>query len=386
MTDPLALLESLCEPNSHTFNPAGVELAGDVAARELAALGFEVERLAVPPAELIGRDGTRALRPLGRAIRATVGPEPRALMCIHLDTVHLPGSGFVVRTEGERLVGPGVVDAKGGLVVLLMAAAAHLASPAGGRLGLEVLLTPDEEVGSPSSAGLLAESAKRCVAGLVFEPSFPDGAIVAGRKGSGTYTIVVRGRSAHAGRDIAAGRNAVVAAARAATKLDAIALPGVTVNVGVFEGGTAPNVVPDVAVLRANVRVESAGAVAELGAAVMEAARWAEAYRDGITAEVSGGLSSPPRPLDGANRFLFEFAREAAAEAGVALAWRDSGGTCDGNKLAAAGLPTIDSLGPVGGELHSDREYVLPATLAPRARIAAGVLERVARWCAMSQG
>lgn len=381
MPDMLELVEELCAFNSHTYNPAGVDRAGDIAERELAALGFTAERLPVPPGFEISRTGDRLERPLGRAVRALWNPTAprRVLLCIHLDTVHLPDSPFATRREADRLIGPGVIDAKGGLAVLLEGARRFIATGET-HLGLEVLLTPDEEVGSPSSIALLKDSASRCIAGLVYEPSFPDGAIVAGRKGSGTYTVIVRGRAAHAGRDFTAGRNAAVAAARAIAALDAIngSLPGVTVNVGVLEAGSASNVVPDAAVIRINVRVETPEVAAPLDAAIRSAAHTATTYRDGISVEVAGGLLSPPRPLDHRNQHLYDLAKTAAANLGIALTWRDSGGTCDGNKLASFGLPTIDSLGPVGGELHSTREYLLPATMPARAEITAQILLQLA--------
>lgn len=375
------LLRELCAFNSHTDNPAGVARAAEIAMRELRRLGAAtIERLDVPPAETVDRDGTVRPRPLGPAVRAVFNPDAprRVLLSIHLDTVHPPESPFRdCRPEGHRLIGPGVVDAKGGLVVLLLALERFLATPMAWALGVEVLLNPDEEIGSPSSRALLEESARRCVAGLVFEPSLPDGALVSARKGSGNYVLVARGRSAHAGRDFSQGRNALTALCEVCVITEKMnnAVPGLIVNVGVIEGGTAPNVVPDTAVARLNVRVDQPA----LGDAFDRALRHqcdATARERDLAITVRGGLGSPPRPEFPT---LMALALEQAEALGLNLPPpRPTGGACDGNKLAAAGLPVLDSLGPVGGELHSDREYVELPSLAPRAALTAGLLHRLA--------
>lgn len=375
----LELLKELCGFNSHTFNPAGVNRAGEIAGRELARLGLCVETLEVAPARVADRHRGFVERPLGRAVRAVWGPGAdagRVLLCIHLDTVHLPESNFTLRDQGPRIVGPGVVDAKGGLVVLLEGLRRYLAG--GADKGVEVLLVPDEEIGSVSSADLLRESAWRCVAGLVYEPAFPDGALVGARKGSGNYSVVVRGREAHAGRDFTSGRNAVLAAARAALDIDALsaAFPGATVNVGVLEGGSAGNVVPGLAVLRVNVRIDRRDDGPRLDAALRDCLARTLPAIGGISYDVVGGIFSPPRTVE-ASAWLFDVVRDCAAGMGISPRFRDSGGTCDGNKLADVGLAVVDSLGPVGGELHTDREYVEVASLEERAELTARILRSI---------
>lgn len=379
-TTPLPrLVEALTSFNSHTFNPEGVNRAGQLAAFYLEALGAKVEFLRVHPATEIDPQGNHFSRPLGDAVKAVKRPEAsrRILLSIHLDTVHLPSSPFVTRMEGEKLIGPGVVDAKGGLVVLLDALRQfETTNP---NIGWEVLLNPDEEIGSPSSAGLLAEAASRCKAGLVFEPSFPDGNLVSSRKGSGTYTLIVRGKTAHAGRDFKLGRNAIVAAAPMISALDGInrSLKGVIVNVGIISGGTAPNVVPDYAILRVNVRVESPDQIGPLEQALRSAVASVSA-RDGIRSEIHGGITSPPKPFDEPSARMMALYLEEARGQSLFLNHRPSGGTCDGNKLAAYGLPVLDSLGPTGGNLHTDQEYVVIPSLEERATLAARLLMRLA--------
>jgi glutamate carboxypeptidase len=258
---------------------------------------------------------------------------------------------------------------------MLAALEAFERSPFAERLGWEVLINPDEEIGSPGSAPLLADAARRNHVGLVFEPALPDGAMVDRRRGVGNFDVVVRGRSAHAGRDFEAGRNAVVAASRLAVALDRLnaAMPDVTVNVGRLEGGGAVNVVPDLAICRINVRTSTPSDEA----AVLEALRETVATTsniDGISAEMHGGFTSPPKLVDEPMRRLMGQVTACGRDLNISIAWRASSGACDGNKLAAAGLPTVDTLGPRGGDLHSSTEYLLLDSLAERAKLTALLL------------
>jgi glutamate carboxypeptidase len=248
------------------------------------------------------------------------------------------------------------------------------------RLRWEALINADEELGSPGSAPLLAEAAARSDVGLLFEPALDEAGTLAGaRKGSGNFTVVVRGRAAHAGRHFAEGRNAIAAAARLATACDELneSGRGVTVNVAALHGGEALNVVPDLAVLRLNVRAATAidadWMTHELTDLVAEAAR-----ADGISATLHGSFHCPPKPLDGPARALLERIVACGSTLGLALEARPTGGVCDGNKLAAAGLPTIDTLGVRGGGIHSPAEYLIVESLAERAKLTALVLADLA--------
>jgi glutamate carboxypeptidase len=259
---------------------------------------------------------------------------------------------------------------KGGLSVMLAALEAFEAAPGEKRVGYEVLLSPDEEVGSLASAPLLAELGKRAHIGMTYEPSMADGALVDARKGSANYSLVVHGKAAHVGRAFSAGRNAVIAASNAALQLDALngARDGVTFNVGAIDGGSAVNVVPERAVMRFNVRApdnaSAAWAQAEVARIVREAGE-----REGISVQLHGGFTRAPKPLNAAQRIMKEWTRQAGAVLGLDLQFRPSGGVCEGNNLAAAGCPNIDTLGPCGGGLHSDEEFALIPSFAERAKL-----------------
>ncbi|MEO7958281.1 MAG: hydrolase [Fibrobacteria bacterium] len=283
-----------------------------------------------------------------------------------------------IRLENGMLHASGAADAKGGLVILLKALEAFEASPFAGEVGWEVLLNPDEELGSPGSLPLLKEAAARNHLGLLFEPSLPDGHLVGARKGSGNFTAVIRGRAAHAGRDPHLGRNAIHALAEFIVDLDRFArkVPGLNVNVGKVEGGGAVNRVPDLAIARFNLRagdsVDQAAAEDWLRA---QAAEFAQ--REGYALEIHGGFSAPPKPLGGGTLELLQAVVASGRELGLELKWRSSGGVSDGNKLAAAGLPNVDTLGARGGDIHSPREFLILDSLAERARLTALLLMRL---------
>ncbi|MDX1682638.1 MAG: M20/M25/M40 family metallo-hydrolase, partial [Phycisphaeraceae bacterium] len=279
-----------------------------------------------------------------------------------------------------RWLGPGVADAKGGLVVLTAALEALESHPAAETVGWRVMLNPDEELGSPSSAERLVELATGCRAGLLFEPSLPGGVLVAGRGGSGNFWLTVAGRSAHAGRDPEMGRNAIEALARLIGEVAELNAPkrGVTVNVGRIIGGGPLNRVPATAVAGVNFRVRDAAAQAwverELAARVHAADG-----RDGCAVTCYGRFQAPARPVDPAMERLMKEAESTAADLGVSIDWADTGGVCDGNRVAAAGVPVIDTLGVVGGDLHSDQEWADPTSVASRAALTALLALRLGR-------
>jgi glutamate carboxypeptidase len=375
----LRLVTTWAQINSGTHNLNGLARMSSAVQEEFASLGAEMKRHDLPPAESIDAAGNVIRSPLGHAISFVKRPDAplKVLLCIHLDTVYPPHHPFqqVTRVDSQTLRGPGVADAKGGLVVMLFALRALERSEVASTIGWEVVLNPDEEIGSVGSASLLTEAAKRNHVGLVFEPCLADGSIVGARKGSGSFTVVVRGRAAHAGRDFHLGRSAILPLAELVTRIDALhqELPDVTINCGRVEGGGAINVVPDLAIGRFNARVNNRNEQQTVERRVRELV--AEiGKRDGITASLCGGFHSPPKPLDAGSQRLIELVQSCGRELGVNIDVHPGGGACDGNRFAAAGLPVVDTLGPRGGHLHSDQEFILIDSLTERARLTARLL------------
>ncbi|HKP94229.1 MAG TPA: hydrolase [Fibrobacteria bacterium] len=349
-----------------------------------APLGGACEELELPPMAVIDSLGRQARLPLGKALRFRKRPDAplRVFLGIHYDVVYgsgTPAGGAeAARLEPGVLHASGGADAKGGLVILLKALEALEASPFAARVGWEVLLNPDEELGSPGSLPLLREAAGRNHLGLLFEPCLPDGNLVGARKGSGNFAAVIRGRAAHAGRDPHLGRNAIHALAEFIVELERFGKgrPGLDVNVGKVEGGGALNRVPDLAIARFNLRAWDAGdqAAAE---DFLRGLASGFAARDGYSLELHGLFTSPPKPLEGGTLDLLRAAADCGRDLGLDLRWQASGGVSDGNKLAAAGLPNVDTLGARGDNIHGPLEWLALDSLPERARLTALLLMRL---------
>ncbi|MEM8988221.1 MAG: hydrolase [Pseudomonadota bacterium] len=369
--------------NSGSFNMPGLEAMADHIETAFAALGGEAERLDADEVETVDAGGAVRKTPRGALYRLVKRPQApyRVLLCGHMDTVFGVDHPFQScrMLDDETLNAPGAADMKGGLIVMLHALKALEKSPFAEQVGYEVLINADEEIGSLGSARRLTEAAERAHFGMVFEPALPDGTLAGARKGSGNFTIIARGRAAHAGREHHLGRNALVAVAEIVTRLDALngLKPGVTVNPAKIEGGGPNNVVPDMALCRFNIRVASheeavwaEGRVRDIVAAASE--------KDGVSAELHGGFYRAPKPMDEKTEAFFNAVRDAGAELGLTVAWRATGGCCDGNNLAAAGLPVVDTLGVRGGAIHSAEEFVKLDSFAERAKLSALLLLKIA--------
>jgi len=362
--------------NSGSGNLAGLKKVGAMLAHAFGSLGGTLREIELQPQKVLDNSGEMREFPLGNALSIRKRPHAplQVFLGAHMDTVYGVDHEFqsVVTVDGTLLRGPGVTDAKGGVAIMLVALEAFERTPFAERVGWEVLITPDEELGSPGSSVFLNRSAKRNLLGLVFEPAFSDGALVSARKGSGNFTALVRGRAAHAGRAPDSGRNAINALAGFVIELQNVQTEtkGVTVNVGFISGGGPVNVVPDFAIGRFNVRVETPEEqriiltrIQEIAASVNE--------QEGITLELHGSFTRPPKTVDNATARLQSMVTACGCELGLTLRWRTSGGACDGNNLTAAGLPTVDSMGARGDGMHSREEVLYLDSLVERAQLAA---------------
>lgn len=380
--DMLARVERWCAINTGTGNLTGLAQMADELEPALARLPGQVRRIdgaAVPHVDEAGREIERQF---GQHLVLSVRPgaNRRVLLTGHMDTVFAPNDPFqsLKWLDAGTLNGPGVADMKGGIAVMLAALAAFETHPAASQIGYDVLLNSDEEVGSPSSALLIAELAAGKLAALTFEPAaLPDGTLAGERAGSGNYSLVINGRSAHAGRNPQDGRNAVVAAAALTLALKALESDGLSVNPARIDGGSANNVVPDLAILRFNIRPQSTAA-AEAFETELEQLIAAISVDHGVSIHLHGGISRPPKPMDAPAERLFDLVRQCGADLGQDIRWQRSGGVCDGNNIAACGVPVVDTLGVRGGAIHSPDEYLIVASLAERAALSALILSRIA--------
>ncbi|MDB5702912.1 MAG: hypothetical protein JWN66_28 [Sphingomonas bacterium] len=377
----LAQVQDWARINSGTRNLAGVAVMAGKLGDAFAPLPGRIELAEPAPVTSVGLDGTVSDLVHGRHFHLTVRPDAPVQMLFtgHMDTVYPVDHPFQALTflADGTLNGPGVADMKGGLSVMLAALKAVEASPLAGRIGYEAVINSDEETGSSSSSALLAQAARGKIAALTYEPALPDGTLAGARGGTGNFSIVVHGKSAHAGRNPDEGRNAIVAAADIALRLSRVRGPGLAVNPARIEGGGPNNVVPDLAILRVNFRPAAQEEIARAQAAVDSVVAAVAAEHD-VRIQVHGGFNRPPKPIDPGAAKLFELVKSAGADLGLDLSWRATGGVCDGNNIAACGVPVVDTMGARGGAIHSSDEFLIVDSLAERAALSALTVLRIA--------
>ncbi|MFG2290635.1 M20 family metallopeptidase [Streptomyces sp. NPDC048595] len=297
----------------------------------------------------------------------SAGGDPKVLILGHHDTVFPLGTlqrrPFAV--EDGHATGPGVFDMLGGLVQAI-----HGLAALEDRSGVEILVTADEEVGSRTSRALIEERALACGAVLVMEGAADGGALKTGRKGCGTFEVSVAGRASHAGLEPAAGVNALVEAAHQVLDIAALGRPdiGTTVTPTVASAGTLDNVVPAMATVIVDVRVESAGEKERIEAAFAALTP----HLDEAEITVQGAVGRPPMP-ESASAELFAVATSLLPD----VEGKAVGGGSDGNFTAALGVPTLDGLGAVGGGAHADHEYLVVDVMAERANLVAGLVNAI---------
>jgi len=372
-----AFLETLAELvaiDSGTDSPDGVNRMADQWGALLAGEGWQVTREPTEP--VAGRRFGDVVIARRRGTGAAT-----VLLLGHLDTVFPDGTAQArpMRITDGRVYGPGVTDMKGGLLAGLHAAGVLADAHAETFGELVFLCNPDEERGSAASRAFLVAEAKRADAVLVLEAARENGDVVSSRKGVTTVRIEIAGRAAHAGVEPDRGRSAIVEAAHKIEALHALngRWEGATVNVGVVQAGTRSNVVPEHAALDLDVRATTEAA---LVAVETEVERIGDTcVLDEVTSRVD--LFKEVRPMErtpGTAR-LVQAAREVAGRLGFDLDEAATGGASDANTTSALGVPTLDGLGPIGGDDHSDREWLDVASIVPRTALLAGLIARIGR-------
>jgi glutamate carboxypeptidase len=296
----------------------------------------------------------------------------RLLFFGHLDTVYGPEHRLQrahLATNG-RMLGPGVCDMKGGLAILLCGLSAFERFVRDKNFGWTIIINSDEEIGSPGSSELFESEAKKHRFGLGFEPALEDGSLASTRKGSGTFTFKAHGKAAHSGRNPTAGRNALVPLAQFILGCQSLneQRPTIFLNPAIVSGGAATNVVPDLATCQLNVRTTSREDEDWLQQE-MERLRVLLQEGDHYRIEFAGQFTAPPKLMTPEISWLLTLAQRAAAQIGIDLDAKPTGGTCDGNRLAKYGLPNLDNLGGRGGAIHSENEFLIPESLVERSEL-----------------
>ena len=379
----LAQVENWSSVNSGSRNLEGLAVLGARLAGAFSDLPGEVRMVEPATVDAIDAGGKPYEVPHGRNLHLTVRPDApvQLLFTGHMDTVFgadHPFQSLSWLEPGKVMNGPGVADMKGGIAVMLAALKAVEASPLASVLGYEVVINSDEEVGSLGSAALIAEAAQGKRAALTYEPSaLPDGTFAGARPGSGNFAFTIHGRSAHAGRNPDEGRNALVAAADLALRLKAAVGPGLKVNPAKIDGGSPNNVVPDLAVLRVNLRPSTLDDQAR-AQVLIDGSVAAVAAEHDVRIHAHGHFARPPKPMTPEAESLFKLVQQAGSDLGQEIGWKATGGVCDGNNIAACGVPVIDTMGVRGGSIHSMEEFLIVDSLAERAALSALTILRLA--------
>ncbi len=365
-------LGELVNQDCGTLYKAGVDEIVDWVENRLLLWGADVERR---PEEQYGDMLLARWRGSGRG---------RILLSGHVDTVYPIGTAekrpmHRAINDANHLLGPGVTDMKSGLLSGLYAVAALRAVGLDEWEEVAFAINSEEERGSPVSRYWLEQLTKHYDVGLVLEAARENGNIVTGRKGGGTWTIMVEGKAAHAGVEPEKGANAIVQMAHYAVALDAIngTIPGVTVVPGTIQGGEVSNMVPPYAEMKVDTRAMDPEGIQSLKEAVQAVLRDHRERVPGTKTRIEGGIYMDAMPRTEQNLRLFALAKESAEAQGFTIGEQMTGGMSDANILAAAGLPVLDGLGPVGGLDHSPNEYLRIETIIPRTAMLAGLIHRL---------
>jgi len=372
----VAQLLSWVNINTSSDNIPGLLGFASMLKQAYASLGGESTLIPLPERTVITESGKLSTTPSGNALHIVKRSNAplKILLGGHMDTVFPLTSTFQTGelVSSNKLKGPGTADMKGGLMILLKGLEIFESSLHSDNIGIEILITPDEEIGSMASRQLWIDAARRNHLCIIFEPSHPDGSLVSERKGSVNLAVIAHGKSAHAGREFHMGKNAIVALSHFIVKAHALnaANEKILLNIGQIEGPGSCGVVPDLAICRLNIRSDSQEEL-------LKVTQQLEEIKDSIAATMGMQMimhtlsSRVPKPFQGNTINLFEAVQDAAKTIGIDLKWHPSGGVCDGNIVAAAGIPTIDTLGAIGGNMHSKEEYILINSLTDRAQLLA---------------
>lgn len=365
--DMLLLLKQLVNIDSGSMNKAGIDKIGSLLGKKYEGLGFVVQTIEQSKQGnhlVIHREGSKAAE---------------IMIVAHMDTVFRDGTAaerpFKIR--GGRAYGPGVIDMKGSQVTLLYALKALSEQNPTALDNLVILLTSDEEIGSPTSKELIEKHTEGKKYALIMEPARQDGSLVTARRGAGEFALHVKGKAAHAGIEPTAGRSAVEELAHKIVKLHKLTnhKKGISVNVGLIEGGSTVNTVAPSAVAYIDLRISK-----------VEQAKWLEkkiseicAIPDveGTTIELVGGIDRMPMVKNEQTIGLLEEVKVVGSELGIEIMDQATGGGSDASFTSVKGVATIDGLGPIGGKAHTDEEYLDISSLTERATLLAHLISRL---------
>lgn len=365
----LELIEQLVNIDSGSYLKEGIDQIGSILKEKYEEIGFIVD---VKQEESYGNN---------LLIQHKNAKDPKIILVAHMDTVFPKGT--VARRpfyiEGSRAYGPGVVDMKSSLVELLYAIKTLHIHHAEVCENVQIILNGDEEIGSPSSRSLIEEHSVGKEYALVMEPARKDGSLVTARRGGGRYTLIVKGKAAHSGIEPEKGHSAIEELAYKIIQLHNLTNheKGISVNVGLIEGGSSVNTVSDNAVAHVDIRISEMEQAKYLEKRIKEICAQTEV--SGTEIQLEGSISRPPMEFNEQTESLLHIIKGVGKELGIKVKDTATGGGGDASFTSATGVATIDGLGPVGGNAHSEREYLEIDTLPERTLLLAKTIEKLSR-------
>ena len=363
----LALIEKLVNIDSGSHNKEGIDEVGRILSEEYKKLNFTVE---VVEEE---NNGNNLL------IQHNDSQEANLIAVAHMDTVFKDGTASErpFKMENGRAYGPGVIDMKSSQVALLYAIKALKENNKQSFKNIRIVLNSDEEKGSGTSRHLIEQEAKGKKYALIMEPARKDGSLVSSRRGGGRYTLFVKGKAAHSGIEPQNGISAIEEVAYKVLQLHALTNheEGINVSVGLIEGGDSVNTIAPSAVAHVDVRISKIEQAEYIDEKIREICSTSDVK--GTTIELTGGLNRPPMVKNDETINFLDIIREVGSKVGINITDIGTGGGSDASFTSALGIPTVDGLGPVGGNPHSVDEYLEVPTLVERTNLLAELIERL---------
>ena len=363
-SEMLSLIERLVNIDSGSNNKKGIDAIGTILRAEYEQLGFLVETVEQP------NNGNHLV------IKHKNATNPQIFLCAHMDTVFKDGTAaerpFTIK--GDRAYGPGVIDMKSSHVALLYALKALILDEQQGVENVCIVLNSDEEIGSPTSRKLIEATAAGKQYALIMEPARKDGSFVSARRGGGSYSLFVTGKAVHAGIEPQNGRSAIEELAQKIIKLHKLTdhEEGISVNVGLIEGGDSVNTVAPSAVAHVDIRISRMEQQEYLDNCVKAICVTPDV--PGTSIKLTGGINRPPMVKNEKTVELLEVVKAVGEPLGITIADTATGGGSDASFTSGIGIPTLDGFGPVGGNVHSEEEYLEIPTLVERTHLLSKVI------------
>lgn len=367
--DMLQLIEKLVNIDSGSYDKAGVDEVGHLLSEKYEALDFTVER------KENKNHGDNLVLQHKDAV------DPKILIIAHMDTVFPKGTAeerpFSIK-DG-RAYGPGVVDMQSSLASVYFAIKHLIDIDESAYKNVQIILNSDEEIGSPTSRELIEELSEGKQYALVMESARANGAIVSARRGGGGYTLTVKGKAAHSGVAPEDGISAIEELAHKIVKLEQLNdhENGISINVGQISGGVVTNMIPDEAIAEIDVRINKEEQGPEIAKKIEEICATSDV--PGTELILEGGINRPPLELNDQNKKLVETVQAVGKSLGLTIEHVHTGGGSDASFPSALGVATIDGLGPVGGELHNEDEYMVIETLTERCALLAHLINKLSK-------